>query len=390
MGARSLNKEDPEAIRMVFQRLCEGEAKVHLAFGNFQGEFPVLAEFPDRVILGLSGVERGQWGLKPGAHLTLKLADRGLPYEAVVEFQGHGRLHGAEAADISLPRTLRALDTHRLADYAPDRPVPCPFSDQQNNVKDGFVTAFGEDGLELAPPEGITNLGDTLRLNAKSAVELRAALGDPLTLEVRVGYFGDRVWGLRFLDTADPVRLGRYRQWLREAMHHQAQRDRARFSAGGLEARNIPGKPQPNPASLALRLLADRDPLVLVLAEGEAFPARLAESLGRKLGFAALDRGKGPLQPLLAEVGADATGWGRVRLVAIHHRVRGGSALEWCRRLVEEEKCPLPILLMGTEEDDSLKRNRAVAAGAVDYLVVEPFHALKILKSLEDTLRLFA
>lgn len=390
MGARSLNKEDPEAIRMVFQRLCENEGKVDLAFGKYQGAFAVLAEAPDRVILGLSALERGQWGLKPGGHLTLRLADRGLPYEAVVEFQGFGRLHGVEAAHIALPRTLRALDTHRLADYIPDRPVPCPFADQQNNVKDGFVVAFGEDGLELAPPEGVTSLGDLLRLNAQSSVELRAATGDPLTLEVRVAYFGDRVWGLRFQDSADPARLGRYRQWLREAMHHQAQKDRARFSAGGMEARSIPGKPQVNPASSGLRVLADKDPLVLVLAEGEPFPARLAESLGRKLGFAALDRGKGPLQPLLAEVGATEASWGRVRLVLVHHRVRGGSALEWCRRLVEEEKCPLPILLMGTEEDEGLKRNRAVAAGAVDFLVVEPFHALRVLKSLEETLRLFA
>jgi hypothetical protein len=276
MAARSLNKEDSDAIRMVFQRLVEGEAKVHLAFGKLQGEFQVLAEAPDRVILGLSALERGQWGLKPGAHLTLKLVDRGLPYEAVVDFQGFGRLHGVEASHVSVPRILRALDTHRLADYLPDRPVPCPFSDQRNDVKDGLVTAFGEDGLELAPPEGITNLSDTLRLNAQSSVELRAAVGEPLTLSVRVAYFGERVWGLRFADSADPLRLGRYRQWLREAQHHQAQRDRARFSLGGTEARNIPGKPQPNSAPMALRLLVDKDPLVLTLAEGDAFPARLA------------------------------------------------------------------------------------------------------------------
>jgi len=390
MGARSLNKEESEAIRMVFQRLCESEGKVHLTFGHFQGEFPVLAETPDRVILGLTALERGQWGLKPGAHLTMTLSDRGLPYEAVVDFQGYGRLHGVEASHVSLPRVLRALDAHRLADYIPDRPVPCPFSDQQNNVKDGFITAFGEDGLELAPPEGVMNLGDLLRLNAQSSVELRAALGDPLALTVRVAYFGERVWGLRFVDTADPLLVGRYRQWLREALHRQAQRDRSRFSAGGMEGRNIPGKPQPILAPSAVRLLTDKDPLVLVLAEGEAFPVRLAESLGRKLGIATLDRGKGPLKPLLAGLGADETTWGRVRLVLVHHRVRGGSSLEWCRRLVEEEKCPLPILLMGTEEDAHLKRNRAVAAGAVDYLVGEPFHALRTLKALEDTLRMFA
>jgi len=37
-----------------------------------------------------------------------------------------------------------------------------------------------------------------------------------------------------------------------------------------------------------------------------------------------------------------------------------------------------------------LKRNRAMAAGAVDHLVVEPFHVLGVLRTLEETLRLFA
>lgn len=63
--------------------------------------------------------------------------------------------------------------------------------------------------------------------------------------------------------------------------------------------------------------------------------------------------------------------------------------MERCRRLVMEETCPLPVLLAGTEEDADLKRNRAVMAGAVDYLVVEPFHVLSVIRTLDQTLRLF-
>ena len=47
--------------------------------------------------------------------------------------------------------------------------------------------------------------------------------------------------------------------------------------------------------------------------------------------------------------------------------------VERCRRLIQEEACPLPILIAGTVEESDLKRNRAVAAGAVDHLIVEPF-----------------
>ena len=391
MGVRNLNKEQIEAIRMVFQRLCEGEERIQVAFGKLNGEFKVLAEAPDRIILGISDLERGQWRLKPGSRLNLKLLDRGLPYEAVVDFQGHGKLHGAEACHVTMPRLLRALDTHRLADFVPDRPVPCPFGDQHNDVKDGLAMAFGEDGLELAPPSGTRVLSDMLRLNATSTVELRAATGESLVLPVRVAYFGEKVWGLRLTDSADRLAVGRYRQWLLEARHQQANRDRSRFNPGGLESARLPGRREAvRPPAAQPRLLVDRDPLILFLGEGEAFPTRLAEAIGRKFGVAAMDIGPGPVKPSLGDWAGGERDWGRIRLVMIYHHLRSGTAMERCKRLIEEEACPLPILLAGTEEEAELKRNRAAMVGAVDYLAIEPFHVLTVLKTLDQTLKLFA
>lgn len=390
MAARNLNKDQPEAVRMVFQRLCEGEDVVQVQFGELQGEFKVLAETPDRIILGISDLERGQWRLKPGARLTLKVLDRGLLFEAVVDFQGHGRLHGVEACHVTLPRLLRAVDAHRLADFVPDRPIPCSFSDQRNDIQDGKATAFGEDGLELAPPPGTKVLGDMLRLNAASTVEVKPPTGEGIVLAVKVAYFGEKTWGLRLADSADRMAVSRYRQWMLEARHAQANRDRSRFNPGGLESSRLTvRKEAPKPTAAQLRLLVDRDPLVLVLGEGEAFPARLGEAIGRKFGVAAFDPGPGPLRPALRDLGVDEQGWGRVRLVLIHQKLRAGTAMERCRRLVQDEACPLPVLLAGTDEDADLKRNRAVAAGAVDYLVVEPFQILTVLRTLDQTLKMF-
>lgn len=386
MGSPGLNKEDPLAIRMVFQRLIEGEDKVQLLFGTFRGEFQVLAEGPDRVILGLSALDRGRWQLKPGSRLTMNLLDRGLAFEAVVDYQGHGRFHGAEACHVTLPRRLRALETHRLADFAPDRPVPCPFADQQNNVRDGLAKAFGEDGLELAPPEGVRILGDMLRLHAASTVELRAAVGDNLPLAVKVAYFGERVWGLRIADSADPKAVGRYRQWLREARHRQEQKDRSRFSPGGLEASRFPGRTDASGEADPARLLVDKDPLLLVLSADEAFTARLAEAVGRKYGVAALAPGRTPLRAHLAGLGAGRATWGRVRAVLIHPQAGGGSPHDLCRRLVRTEGCSVPILIGGEEDEDGLRRNRAIAVGAADHLTVEPFRVLSVLRILDATL----
>jgi CheY-like chemotaxis protein len=208
---------------------------------------------------------------------------------------------------------------------------------------------------------------------------------------VKVAYFGEKVWGMRIQDSADRLAMGRYRQWLLEARHQQANRDRSRFNPGGLESAKLSNRREaPVPAAAKLKVQVDKDPLVLVLAEGEAFPTRLAEAVGRKFGVASLNIGPGPLRPALAELGVDDQGWGRIRLVMIHHRLRSGTAVERCRRLVQDEACPLPILLAGTEEEADLKRNRAAMAGAVDFLVVEPFRVLSVIRTLDETLKLFA
>lgn len=389
MSSPSLNREDPESIRMVFQRLCLAGGSVKLAFGTFQGEFRLLAETPDQIIVGLSDLERGQWQLKPHARLTLSLADRGLPFEAIVEILGHGHFQGQEACHVSVPRLLRATEAHRLADYVPDRPVPCSFADQQSDVRDGNALSFGMDGLELSPPDNVRSLPQTLRLNAASTVEFRTTASDSLVMPVRVAYFGDRFWGLRFSDAVDPLILGQYRQWLQEARRAQSQQDLKGFEAGGTEAR--PQVRDTGSLGPRVRILSDREPLILVLAEGEAFPTRLAEAVGRKFGVAALDLTRGEVRPLLTELGAEEeSGWGRVRLILIHHHVRSGSALEACRKLVQDEACHLPILIGGTEEESDLKRNRAISAGAVDHLVVDPFKVLSVIRALDETLRLFS
>jgi DNA-binding response OmpR family regulator len=134
----------------------------------------------------------------------------------------------------------------------------------------------------------------------------------------------------------------------------------------------------------------DRDPLILVLTENEDFAKRIAESLGRKFGFLSLDYIKGSVRPLLKDWGATKQGWGRVRLVLVHHRLRLASPLELTKLLVEQEQCTLPIVLVGTDEDLDLKRVRALEAGAVDYLPVEPFKILSLLKQLDAMIQLFA
>jgi hypothetical protein len=385
MTGHSSNLEELKDIRMVLQRLCRVGGVAHLKHGAFEQDVPVYAELEERVILGISDVLRGQWGLKPGSHLLVTLADRGKQYEAVLEMSGHGRFEGVESCAFNQPRVLTCLNDDRLSDFQPDRLMPCTFSTHALEILDGKIRAFGQQGVELCYGGSDAKKG-VLRLGDETVLGLVLGKEEHLVAPSKVVHFGDGYAGIHFREDADKTFLLGYRRWLEEMVRGQRQRDQEGFDPSGSRAATPATETE---ATRGIRLLVDHDPLLLILSEGEAFPRRMAESLGRKYGLACLDYVQGKVHPGLASVGADGSGWGRVKLLLIHQRLRVTSGLELTRDLIQAENCPLPILVVGLEEDVSLKRNRAIAAGAVDFISVEPFHVLRVMKAIEDTLKMF-
>lgn len=389
MSRRSPHLEDGESIRMVFQRVCTAGGNVELSHGAQKGEFRLLVEEPARLVVQMSDVVRGQWGLKQGMHVNLKVTDRGRSFGSVVTLEGYGRFEGEEACHLSVPRQLQALETHRLTDYIPDKPFACAFTTLSNDAMKGLGVAFGEEGIELAPGDGGSSFGGKLRMNVGTMVELAPEAGLSWVLPGTVAYMGDGIVGVKWKPEADAAALKAYHAWLNEAARTQHAKDRNAFDARGSAAPKAASGTEVHRVTTRARIWSDKDPLVLVLAEGDVFPRRASEALGRRFGIASLDPLRGTIHPLLGELGAGLEDWGRVKLILIHHHLRSGSALEACRQLVNQEKCPLPILVGGTEEDAEVKRNRAIAAGAVDYLLLEPFSILKVIMTLDETLKLF-
>ncbi len=386
MAQPALHLEDPEDIRRVFQRICRSGGGVRLKFGAFEQAFPVLGEEPGRVLLGITDVERGQWELKPGAKVLMGVDDRGRKFEAIVEMEGHGRLEGVECCHFGAPRTLKCMDERRMADFLPERPLSCTFTTHALDIRDGWIRAFGNEGLELVPRAGEPVRGEALRLGAGTVVEFALDPATKVVLPSQVDHFGEGYTGLRFKDEADPQALRNYRGWLGEMLRSQHQKDQQDFDPKGAHSRGKEEGEAARPGSQA-RVLLERDPLLLVIAEGDAFPRRIVESLGRKFGVASLDYVQGLVRPTLGATGAGE--WGRLRLILVHQRLRVSSGLELTHQLVEGEGCTLPILVAGIEEDVALKRNRAIAAGAVDFISVEPFRVLQVMKAIEDTLKMF-
>jgi CheY-like chemotaxis protein len=373
---------------MVLQRLCRAGGSVHLKHEAFEQDVAVYAEDEERVILAVSDVLRGQWRLKPGIHLLLALEDRGRKYEAIIEMVGHGRFEGVESCAFSHPRVLKCLNPESLSDFKPDHPRPCTFSTHALEIRDGRIRAFGIQGVELCYG-GADAKNEVLRLGEETVLGLVLGKDEQLVAPARVAYFGNGYAGIHFREGEDQAFLLIYRSWLQESMRGQHKQDQAGFDpAGSLAMARAHEAETPRPGS-GIKLLGDHDPLLLIIAEGEVFPLRMAESLGRKYGLASLDYVQGKVHPNLASLGAKEADWGRVKLLLVHQRLRVSSGLELTKELIHEEKCPLPILVVGLEEDVSLKRNRAIAAGAVDFISVEPFHVLRVMKAIEDTLKMF-
>ena len=385
MAGQSSNLEELKDIRLVLQRLCRAGGSVHLKHDAFEQDVPIYAEMEERVVLGISDVLRGQWGLKPGVHLLLTLEDRGKRYEAVIEMTGHGRFEGVESCAFNHPRVLKCLSDDRLSDFKPDRPMPCTFSTHALEIRDGKVRAFGTQGVELCYG-GADSKNGVLRLGDETVLGWALGKEEHLVAPARVVHFGDGFAGIHFREDTDQAFLLAYRKWLDELVRGQHKRDQEGFDPAGSRAMARSAEAEP---SRGIKLLVDHDPLILILAEGERFPRRMAESLGKKYGLVCLDYVQGKVHSTLSAAGAVGDDLGRIKLLLIHQRLRVSSGLELTRVLIQEERCPLPILVVGLEEDVPLKRNRAIAAGAVDFISVEPFHVIRIMKAIEDTLKMF-
>ena len=378
--------EDSLAIRMMIQRLYLANDKVTLAYHEGREEFQILSCEAERFSAAMPAAQFSGWGLAKGEKLSMNLEDRGFKYEAVVLCEGQSEVEGLPCCLLGIPRLLRRSDSHRLADFVPESAPVCTFSNSRSALLEAQVKGFGLEGLELAFKDSRQDIHEALRMGEESTLDVPLEGDLRLMAPARVAYFGDTYVGLKFTEQADRALLGQYRNWLENQQLLQLQRDRESFVAGENRraARLAKGPDLPG-----VRLWVDRDPAILLLTEKEDFARRMSEGLGRKFGILSLDYITGRLRPFLKAHGGGEPGWGKVRMIAIHNQLRLASPLELCRQIVEQEACPLPIVLMGSEEDVDLKRNRALAAGAVDYVAIEPFRILAVLRKFDELLRMF-
>lgn len=382
MGRDAAELDEVGAIRQVLQRVCRSGAQVLLRQGTHRRELSLLAESPRVLTLNVSELESQQWELPVGSKLELEIRDRGRRYRAITYFLGFGPEagDGPVGLETSLPRTLTWLDPEEFSDYCPAQPLFGSYATLSLDIRDGRFVSFSEQGLQM---ESRGQLGTELRLETPLMVTLDLGQASKLVLHVAPAFFSDRGVGLRLLAATDPDMARRYTGWVRERLHEERERDRRAFTPEGVRPERVVA---PGPGlQHCVKHLVRHDPQVLLISEDAALAAHLAQVLGRKFGISHLDYLQGLLRPQL-EAGTDA--WGPFRLLLIHQRLCLGSGFDLVHQVVERERCPLPVLLVGTEEDLALKRNRAIAAGAIDFLALEPFRVISVMQTLQQTLNL--
>ena len=386
MASDTRTLDDSLGISIILQRLGLAGMKVSVAFRGQRARFQLLGQQGDQVLIAMAPQDLATWAIPKDEKISLGFQDRGFEYESVVAFKGPAEWEGLPCAAFSAPRALRRTDDGRLAHFAPDTAPKVTFTNSRNALLDGQIKGLGHDGIELVMQDSSRKIQEVLRMGEESTMDL--ALEDDLriTTQARVAYFGENYVGMKFTEKVDRTVLGQYRNWLEGQQRLQAQRDRESFASGS-------GRPAIRETQAAIlpqvRLWVDRAPAILILTEREDFARHMAEALGRKFGILSLDYIKGGLEPFLREKGAPGPGWPRVQLILIHNHLRLVRPLELARQVVEQERCPVPVLLAGTDEEVELKRNRAMAAGAVDYVPVEPFRILSVLRKLDETIKLF-
>jgi len=283
--------DDPKAIRMAFQRLCRDGANLFLRKATRRGLFPMLAESEGRIAVAISGAERELWGLELGGHLSAFFVDRGRRFEATLEVAGPGSVEGVECCHFEQPRRLVCLDDRRFADFMPHAPITCLFSTPSHDICEGRIRAMGAEGIELRLGGTEHSRADLLRVEGSSVIELPLGPETRLRLEGTVAYFREGMAGILFHEDGSEAALRSYRSWLMDSLLTQLQRDREAFNPGGVTTvRNLgPGGERPG---FRVKLVQDRDPLVLVISEGDALVERLLCGPGLLAGHRAAPGGR--------------------------------------------------------------------------------------------------
>ncbi len=398
MFKRKSNKPqvaEREALEIMFHKMHANAQSLHLQLKD-KVRCPILSVDEKWLFVGLSIAERERQGVRQGQSARISFYFEGKELFGGVAIAGAGRLDDKDALRLSFPASMTVNDDFCLTHFHLTPRKEIVFTSTMNQLCTGAVVNLGIKGVDIKSKES-QSIKELLAVDRETQLGFELEKDLHFSFKGRVLYFQDyeeQLIGIEFLD-ADREQEQQLNQWIVDQTSRKQDKDRHFLSARKQQGSGKParmaqspgpaapeeGEPAAPQAQPALRddyapVLKEGDPYILALSKDEELIARLGKCLMRKYGVL---RSKGRfanVKELIPHY--------KPAMILVHERLGTVSGFDLAKTIIEHADQEQFIMVMGDAEDEIEKRNRAVRAGAVDYLVVTPFKTLPIFKKIDE------
>jgi len=385
-----------EALEVMFHRLAAHAQSLYLHFKD-KTRCPVLGLEGASLFVAMTAAERERQGVRLKQNVKISLYYEGKECYGGARVLGAGRFDEREALRLSLPGAMTLNDDFCLTYFHLMPRKEVVFTSTMNQLCTGALVNIGIKGVDIKSKES-QPIKELLAIDRETQLGFELEKGLHFAVKGRVLYvqnLEEQLIGIEFLD-ADRDLEAKLNQWIAEQTQVKQDKDRrfleARKKGGGRRAAEAAsastgdeavaegaaevGSGEPSVRDDFQPVLREGNPKVLVLSKDEALIERLGKCLMRKYGVL---RSKGRfanVKELIAHY--------RPGMILIHERLGMVSGFDLAQTILSHADEERFIMIMGDGENEVEKSNQAVRAGAIDYLVVEPFKTLPVFKKIDE------
>ncbi|MCB1050002.1 MAG: hypothetical protein KDC71_05330 [Acidobacteria bacterium] len=379
--------DDRESLQIIFRKMLAQNLPFYLRGWGFDHPLYLVEETDKSLTFSLRFVDLQKCQPKGGAVEELTLFYEGKEYEGHVKITGLGKLDGQDAMRVSFPSSIQLNDQFQLTHYHMPPGAKVSFTSIMNEFLEGTLVNVGTRGIDLRwKDEG--NIKEKLVQGRETSISFELDSFTKVNGQGRVLYFvefGKPMVGVEFTKV-DSTQIDCLEAWLEKQIKAKQTREKQAFQsnwnpAAAQRKKGQDGEDKPPDRSEILApdfepIFNEADPYVLLASPN----LELLEQVGRSLSgsFGVLIT-RGTFQNI--RILYDKF---KPKMIVLHEDLGNISGFDLVKSLLEHYSADLAILMMGDRENEQEKMNQAMRAGAVDFLVVNPFDGPAIADKVES------
>ena len=379
---------DPEEIRIIFRQLVENARFVFPNFSDEKLPCRLLNDEEDSLFIALKTEDRERFGIRMNQQAAIRFFYECKEYYTSVAIMGAGRFEGTDALRLAYPRALRINDQYCLTQLHLIPRRDCTFTSTTNQFCSGKIINLGVKGIDLRSEE-VQPIRELLAVDHEVMVGFELSDSLKISQKGRVAYinqFDEIFAGIEFVDL-DKGLEEKIAEWMTNQSIEKKNRE--------LDALRKKRKPKPKRSAAAPRenagpvlahdyrgtILKEGDPYILLLSRDEALIQRLGKCLMRKYGIL-ISKGRfSNVTKIMSHYDP--------KMIIIHDTIGTVSGFDLVKTILGHADAEIAAVIMGSAEEEQERRIRAIDAGALDYLPIEPFKMLPVFKRVDEAMSLF-